>query len=523
MANTSPYSAKDDQQLIVNILTPEIRNNPYAFAMYAYPWGKAGTPLEHMAGPRSWQKEVMLEIAAYLSDANHKHQNRQPLPPFFREAICSGRGPGKSALVGMLVHWFLSTRLGGSVVLTANTEAQLTSKTMPEVAKWVTLGINAHWFEINALSVKPAKWFAELMEADPRKGGLKKDTKYYYAMAQLWSEENPDAFAGAHNWSGEMYLFDEASGIPENIWSVTEGVFTEPIPDRFWLAFSNGRRNTGAFFECFHKHRNLWRHKQIDARTVEGVDPNTYQGIIDKYGKDSDEARIEVYGQFPNAGQRQFIPMDFIEGAVARATPEADPGAPLLMGIDVARYGEDTSVFAFRQGRDARSIPWQRFRKLSITELADRAVEAINQYNPDAVFVDGGGVGGGLVDILKDLGHVVIEVQAGSSADDKNEYQNKRVEMWARMKDWLPVGVIPDDPELFDDLKAPEYSYHRNTNVLQLESKDEMKKRGLASPDTAEALAQTFARTVARRDRNASRARRRTQQATDYDPFHFTG
>lgn len=523
MAATSPYAPKDDHALLVNILSPDIRNNPYQFALFAYPWGKAGTPLEHMAGPRSWQRDVMLEIAEYLAHANHAHANRTPLPPFFREAICSGRGPGKSALVGMLVHWFLSTRLGGSAVLTANTEAQLTSKTMPEVAKWVTMGINSHWFEINALSIKPAKWFAELMEADPRKGGLKKDTKYYYAMAQLWSEENPDAFAGAHNWSGEMYLFDEASGIPENIWSVTEGVFTEPIPDRFWLAFSNGRRNTGAFFECFHKHRNLWRHKQIDARTVEGVDPNTYQGIIDRYGPDSDEARVEVYGQFPNAGQRQFIAMDAIEGAQAR-TPEDDPGAPLLMGIDVARYGEDSSIFAFRKGRDARTIPWQKFRKLSMTQLADRAVEAINQYNPDAVFVDGGGVGGGLVDILKDLGHRVIEVQAGGSADDKAAYQNKRVEMWALMREWLSIGCIPDDPELRDDLKAPEYSYHRTTNVLQLESKDSMKERGLASPDTAEALAQTFARTVPRLDRNTSRSRRRSQpRGEEAGPFHFTG
>src|SRR5574343_1872466 len=181
MAATCPYAPKDDHALLVNIRSPDIRNNPYQFALFAYPWGKAGTPLELMAGPRSWQRDVMLEIAEYLAHANHAHANRTPLPPFVREAICSCRGPGKTALVGMLVHWFLSTRLGGSAVLTANTEAQLTSKTMPEVAKWGTMGINSHWFEINALSSKPAKWFAELMEADPRKGGLKKDTKYYYA------------------------------------------------------------------------------------------------------------------------------------------------------------------------------------------------------------------------------------------------------------------------------------------------------------------------------------------------------
>lgn len=523
MAATSPYRPQDDQKLIATLLDPTLADDPYRFVLFAYPWGKPNTPLETMSGPREWQANVLRQMGEYLRDAKARHEVGLDLPAFFRKAICSGRGPGKSALVGMICHWFMSTRLGSSTVVTANTEAQLTSKTMPEIAKWFTLSINSHWFEVNALSIKPAKWFAELLEADPRKGGLKIDTKYFYVMAQLWSEENPDAFAGAHNWRGEMYLFDEASGIPENIWAVTQGVFTEPIPDRFWFAFSNGRRNTGAFFECFHKNRALWRPEQIDARTVEGVDPLTYQGIIDTYGPDSDEARVEVYGMFPNAGQRQFIPMDHITGAQARI-PEDDPGAPLLMGIDVARYGEDRSVFAFRRGRDARSIPWQFYRKIPLTELANYVVEAVHKYQPDAIFVDGGGVGGGLVDILKDLGLKVIEVQAGSSAEDKNAYQNKRVEMWARLKEWLTIGCIPEDKDLADDLKAPEYEYHRVTNVLQLETKDQMKRRGLASPDTAEALAQTFARSVPRLDSTPHRRRAaRSRQADEYNPFQLSG
>jgi hypothetical protein len=521
--SATPFDPKSEQALIAHILSPEIKDNPYNFALFAWPWGKAGTPLEHFDGPRRWQRDLMLEVADYLKEANAAYQNKLPLPPFFKSAVASGRGPGKSALVGMLDHWFRSTRLGGSSIITANTEPQLRSKTMPEIAKWTTMAINAHWFDVQALSIKPAKWLAELMEAPPRKGGLQKDTKYYYSMAQLWSEENPDAFAGAHNWNGEMYVFDEASGIPAPIWAVTEGVFTEPIPDRFWFVFSNPRRNSGAFFECFHKSRHLWRTRQIDARTVEGLDPNTYQGIIDNYGPESDEARIEVYGKFPNAGQRQFIPIDIIQGATERE-PYPDPGAPLLMGVDVARFGEDRSVIAFRKGRDARSIPWESYRGLDTYQLASRIAEAARKYNPDAIFIDGGGVGGGVVDALKAMKFRPIEVQAGSSADDKDKYQNKRVEMWARMREWLPTAAIPNDQFLIDDLKAPEYEWHPLTNQLKLESKDRMKDRGLASPDMAEALAQTFARSVARRDvpygRSATRKRR---DAEEYNPFHFTG
>lgn len=508
---------------MLDIWSPQIANNPLAFVRYVYPWGKEGTPLVTMKEPRRWQCEYLEEMGDYLVNAQSVLDRTKLPPPMFKAATVSGRGPGKSALVGMISHWFRSVRLGGTCIVTANTETQLKSKTMPEIAKWANLAINSHWFETSALSVRPAPWFAELLKKKRGMGGLEIDDKYYYTMAQLWSEENPDAFAGAHNWSGEMYIFDEASGIPENIWAVTQGVFTEPIIDRYWLVFSNGRRNTGAFFECFHKNRDDWRRRQIDARTVEGVDPSTYQSIIDKYGPDHDNSRIEVYGQFPNLGDRQFIPMDVIEKAVS-GEAVVDMGAPLLMGVDVARFGEDRSVIAFRRGRDARSIPWQVYRGLDTFELASKVAEAADKYGPDAIFVDGNGVGGGVVDALKHMGYKVIEVQAGGSPENKQAYRAKREEMWDRLREWLAAGgrLPMGDPDLVDDLKGPEYDYHPVQGYLQLERKDDMKKRGLASPDLVEALAQTFARPVARVDAKfsrAARARRREKQAADDYPY----
>lgn len=508
------YSAQQEQQLMVELWSPEIYNSPLNFCLFAFPWGKANTPLEHMKGPRGWQRETMEEITRHIK-ANDLKRAQRSLMEMWRSADASGRGIGKSALVSMLTLWFLSTRLGSTTIVTANTEQQLRSRTMAELGKWTALSINSHWWEVQAMSVRPAEWFGEAVKRD-----LKIDLGYWYASAQLWSEENPDAFAGIHNHHGVMLIMDEASGIPKPIWTVSEGFFTEPTPDRYWFVFSNPRRNSGAFFECFHRDRNFWRCRNIDSRTVEGTDINTFNKIISQYGPESDEARVEVYGQFPNQGSNQFIGKDLVESATTREL-FPDPGAPLLMGVDVARFGEDRSVIAFRKGRDAKSIPWLSYKGLDTVQLAAKVAELAGKYNPNAIFVDGNGVGAGVVDTLKSWGYRVVEVQAGESASDKDTYTNKRVEMWGRLRDWLSSGCIPNLPELVTDLISPEYSYHPTSNKIQLERKDAMKSRGLASPDYAEALALTFSQAVARVDGRASanshRFQGRVARDMDYD------
>jgi hypothetical protein len=508
------YDAKGEQALMLELWDPQLVVDPYEFVRVLYPWGKANTPLEHMKGPRGWQKETLTEITRHIK-ANELRAAQKALYEMWRSADASGRGIGKSALVAMLTDWFRTTRLGSTTIITANTEQQLRSRTMAEIGKWTAMAINSHWWEVGAMSVRPADWLGEAVKRD-----LKIDLGYWYTQAQLWSEENPDAFAGIHNHHGVLLIFDEASGIPKPIWTVSEGFFTEPIPDRYWFVFSNPRRNSGAFFECFNKDRNFWRTRNIDSRTVEGTDRGTFDKIIAQYGEDSDEARVEVKGEFPNKGANQFIGKDVVAEARTRMVIP-DPGAPLLMGVDVARFGEDKSVIAFRKGRDARTLPWFKFKGVDTVQLAGRAADLATKLKPDGIFVDGNGVGGGVVDILKSWGFRVIEVQAGGSATDGDAYLNKRVEMWARMREWLMTGAIPDDSEIETDMISPEYSYHPVTNKLQLEGKEHMKSRGLASPDVAEALAMTFAQTVARVDVRHGRVAARVRMArdVDYDPI----
>lgn len=503
-----------DQDLMATLWDPRVKDDPLRFVMLVYPWGRPGTPLERYEGPRRWQREDLSEIAEHI--AANKERVARGLPPLmFRKAMVAGRGPGKSTIGAWLDWWFLSTRIGGTSIVTANTEIQLKTRTWAEVGKWHTLAINGHWFERSALSVKPAPWFGAAVRDQ-----LKIDTGYYYAQAQLWSEENPDAFAGAHNPLGMMLRMDEASGIPASIWKVCEGMFTEPEAHRFWLVWSNGRRNTGTFYDLFHgPQRDRWRRRHLDSRTVEGVDRAVLDEIVATYGEDSDEARVEVKGEFPRQGENQFIGRDVIEAAVARELAP-DEGAALVMGVDPARGGDKT-VIRFRRGRDARSIPPVKLRSRDDMETANECARLIELHGPDAVCIDAGN-GTGVIDRLRELKYRVHEVWFGASKGVARPWANRRTELWALMRDWLKGGCIDADRDLVNDLAAPNLEHTGVSDLPILESKDSMRNRGVASPDDGDALACTFAVRVARRDmrgRGLRSDRARTADGVDYAMF----
>lgn len=479
-----------EQQLFDKIL--RFKYDPLGFVLFAFPWGVAGTPLAKITKPRTWQVEEFDRIKTHMEvNKSRMRLGLHPEPLYL--AISSGRGPGKSAFLAMINMWFASCWIGGTSIVTANTETQLRSRTMAELGKWHSMAINRHWFDKSSMSLRPHKWFAEMLRDQ-----LSMDTQYYYVDAQSWSAENPDAFAGAHSQIGMMVQFDEASGIDDPIWNVTEGFFTDLAELRVWIAISNPRRNTGRFFECFHKDSAYWQTRYIDSRLVEGVDPGVYQRIADKYGEDHDVTRVEVKGEFPRTGSQQFIGRDLADEAAERELPEQESDTPLLMGVDVARYGDDESVIRWRRGRDARSIKPSRFKGMDTMALATEVARQIDERRPDGVFVDGGGVGGGVVDRLRQLGYRVIEVQAGERPTEPDKYLNRRAEMWAQLKEWLKTGCIDNDERLIDDLTGPEYEVVLKGQV-KIESKDVMKKRGLPSTDDADALALTFAYPVSYR------------------------
>jgi hypothetical protein len=481
------YSPDDEMALMSRLWAKDIANDPEAFVRFAFPWGQKGTPLEKHTGPRKWQREILRDITEHIQ-ANNGRVDYQVL----RMAVASGRGIGKSALVSWLVIWMLSTRIGATTIVSANSEAQLRSITWSEITKWLAMSMNSHWFEISATRVMPAKWLAEIAERD-----LKKGTRFWAIEGRLWSEENPDAYAGLHNSDGVMLIFDESSGIPDPIWDVAQGFFTENTPHRFWLAFSNPRRNEGYFFEAFHSKRAFWRTRNIDARTVEETDKSVYQQIIDEYGIDSAQAKVEVYGEFPSEGDDQFIPPSVVDQAMARKRYQ-DETAPCVIGVDPARSGADSTVIAVRQGRDIIAI--KRYKGEDTMEVVGRIIDAIEEYQPALVVLDEGGLGYGILDRLKEQRYKVVRgVNFGWKSKTPAMWQNKRAELWGEMKSWLKDAALPNDRQLKADLTGPKQKINSSGAIL-LESKKDMKSRGLASPDAADAIAVTFAYPVAHRE-----------------------
>lgn len=500
------YSPEEEQELMTKLWSPDIADDPYKFVMFAFPWGEEGTPLAEWTGPRRWQRRVLKKIGEHI-----RLGKTIGLRQLLRLARASGRGIGKSALVAWLILWFVTTRLGGTVIVSANTESQLRNITWAELNKWTTMAINSHWWEVSGITLKPAKWLKELVETQLHKG-----TEYWGADGKLWSEENPDAYAGAHNHDGMMVIFDEASGIPDPIWTVAKGFFTEPTFNRFWFAFSQGRRNSGHFFEIFNKKRDQWDGEQIDARTVEGTDPKAYQDIIDEYGEDSDEARVEVYGLFPQDDDGSFIPYSLVEKAVNRVVIH-DKSAPIVLGVDPSRGGSDWFDIVARQGR--RILEIRRYKlgdsEIGTMEGVGHIIQAIEDFRPALTVIDETGLGGPIVDRLKELRYKVNGINFAWKSKTPRRYGNKRAEMWGEMKKWLANGSIPDDKRLKIDLTGPKKKPD-SKNVMFLESKKDMKARGLASPDTADALALTFALPVANREQSGY-----NRQATRQDLFNY--
>ena len=463
------------------------RFDPLGFVMYAFPWERSGTSLANETGPEPWQREVLEKLGRGL-----KQRDTSP-DEAVRLATASGHGIGKSALVSWIVLWALSTLSDTRGIVTANTEGQLRTKTWPELAKWHALCATKSWFTYTATSLFYSK--------DPG------HDRTWRVDAITWSENNTEAIAGLHNKGKRAFaIFDEASSIADGVWETIEGALTDAGTQLFWTVFGNPTRTTGRFRECFAGGRfaHRWQPQQIDSRSVSMTNKAQIATWVHDYGEDSDFVRVRVKGEFPRAGTMQFVESERVQHAVERELVK-DPTAALVMGVDIARQGEDQTVIRLRRGLDARSIPAVKFRIPDLMATAGRVMELINSHEPDAVFVDGTGIGWGVVDRLAQLGCSVvrgIDFGAGADRNDGSEaqvrYANKRAEMWGHMKEWCKFGCLPDDRALRADLTAVDYGYDAS-DAIRLERKDDMRKRGLASPDDGDALALTFAYPVERR------------------------
>jgi hypothetical protein len=469
-----PVAANNlDEELIADFGT--MSDDPLSCALYSFDWGVGD--LQNYAGPKTWQADIMTDIR------DHLHSDDRFTPLLI--AVASGHGIGKSALIGMLQHWAMSTMENTRIVLTANTGQQLDTKTWPEVSKWFRLAINAHWWEIKGESISVRD---------------KADAENWRIDAVTWSDNNTAAFAGLHNEGKRiLVIMDEASEISDKVWEVTEGALTDENTEIIWIAFGNPTVNTGRFRECFGRYKHRWLARQIDSRKVEGTNKAQIQKWVQDYGEDSDFVRVRVRGEFPRAGSSQFIDGERVSAARKRVV-EAAAEETGILAVDVARFGDDQSVWGYRRGNLFQIV--DTARGLATDETAARTVQWQKRLQPRATVIDGDGIGAGVVDdvrkfwrekrIAKEIKQEpdIHEFHGASSPDDPDMYYNRRAECWGLARDWLLEGSIPDDPELDSDLTGPNYTLP--TNKILLEKKEDMKKRGLSSPDKGDTLAMSL-------------------------------
>lgn len=468
----------------------EYVHDPLGFVMCAYPWGEGDLIGE--AGPREHQVRFLKELGDHLSNPETRYKP-------FRKAKSSGHGIGKSAEIAWITHWGLSTFEDCKVILMAGTGDQLKTKTQPEVSKWFRLGANHELFEVNVTSIKVLEEGHETT---------------WRADFNTWSEENPQAAAGAHNKGKRLILiYDEASGIPDVIWKKQEGAMSDAGTEIIWLAASQCSRSEGYFFDAvFGSQKHRWRPEVIDSRTVEGINTEEIEEERKIYGENSDQFRVTWLGLFPLAGEGKFIDLELIQNAALRSLPTFNDDA-LIAGVDLSWGGSDDTVIRFRRGQDARSIPPVKIRgqytknPASIREkLADILRTKYDGVPVSMMFLDNSGVGGNAGAILNGLLALglknVMGVNFGDQAIKDKFYVLRRDEMWGGMKEWLRNGgCIDDDSELRNDLQKPVLISDREQRI-KLEPKDAMKKRlakmGLdsSSPDDGDALALTFANPV---------------------------
>jgi hypothetical protein len=445
------------------------RGDPERFVDTMFDWS---APELKGKAPEKWQREVLRAIRDGL-----------PLHRAVRIAVASGHGIGKTCLVSWILLWSMATCGDCKSILTASNESQLATRNRSELRKWLRLFRGRDFFTLNATS---------LVSSDPAR------EMTWRCDLQPWNEHRAETFAGIHNHGLRIcVIMDEASVIPQIIWTTLEPCMTDVDTEIIWCAFGNPLRNSGSFFECFGKFAHRWLRWHIDARTVGISDKRQIAEWAEDHEEDSHFFMTRVRGLFAHASALQFIGNDLVEAAMQREIV-MNPRDPLVLGVDVARFGDDCSVVYARRGCDARSILPMVFRGISTDRLEDVILQFCSEHHVECIFIDGGGVGGGVVDHLLNRHNLPIEdVQFGGRPQrgDQVKYAQRRSELWGAMRDGLKYLSIPNSSELRDQLTAPEFDYNLRGEI-QIEKKSDMKRRGLSSPDIADALSLTFSRPV---------------------------
>jgi hypothetical protein len=484
----------DAEEIVAKLA--EFRGDPIGFVQWAFPWGEG--ELAGYDGPFEWQTKVLDAVKDGL-----------PLNRAIRIAVVSGHGVGKSSLIAWLVLWSMSTAGDTRGVVTAGTEDQLRTKLWAELAKWHRLFVARQFFTLGATS---------LVSADPA------HERQWRMDGIPWTERSSQSFAGLHNQGKRLAIFiDEASTVADVIFEVIEGALTDRDTEILWVVFGNPISNVGRFREIFEgREAGRWFTLRVDSRDVPITNQKEIEESIAFHGEDSDYVRRRFTAQFPRQGATQFFPSDQIEGAMQR---EASSSAldDLVMGVDVGWQG-DESVTSFRRGFDARTIPAVRLH-VDPEGLFNRILLEYRMHRPRHIFIDAGGMGGPLCNRLQHNRLPVIGVMFGGKPEGFTEVDcaNRKAELYAIFREHLNLLALPPDKDLRAQMIAVEAELNRQGR-LQIESKQDLRRRGLPSPDFLESLTLTVAQGINNESfRDELLAARPGQAVCEYDPFDPDG
>jgi phage terminase large subunit len=438
------------------------------------------------ATPDPWQDEVLLAIEGGAR----------------RIAIRAGHGVGKTALEAWVVLWFVLFRRPCKVPITANSQDQLRDVVWSEISRW--------WREL-------PPFLRDLVEVTSERVAIKADPEAAFAVARTARPERPEALQGFHS-PNLLFLLEEASGIDDIIFETAGGALTGD--NAMVLMCANPTRVSGYFHRAFHGNRASWTLFHVPCSASSRVSASYAEEIAREYGETSNVYRVRVLGEFPLSEDDSVIPLGLIEAAVGREVRPSERA--VVWGLDVARFGDDTTALCKRRGNVILE-PIKEWRKLDLMQTCGRIVQEYHNTpigdRPGAINVDVIGLGAGVVDRLRELQLPVHGINVGEvAAIDERRFMRLRDELWFKARDWFDARdcLIPKDDGLIDELVGPKYKIE-SSGKIKVESKGDMKKRGIRSPNKADAFCLSLA------GGDFAHELRSPVAVMDYDPMNVGG
>jgi hypothetical protein len=407
--------------------------------------------------PTAWQEDALRKVAA----------GRR------RISIRAGHGVGKSTVCAWAVVWFMCTRFPQKTVMTAPTAGQL---------------FDALFSELKAQVNRLPPVLRDSFDVFSDRIALKGAPESSFASARTSSSDRPEALAGIHS-EHVLLIIDEASAVPEAVYEAAAGSMSGH--SACTILIGNPTRNSGMFYKTHHELASDWETMHVSCVDNALVAADFVEQIRATYGEESNAYRIRVLGEFAVADDDTLIAAEIVDSAMTRDVSGTEHDV-MVYGVDVARFGSDRSALCKRRGNVVIEV--KSWGGLDLMQLVGAIVNEANIDRPDEICVDTIGLGSGVADRLREMGYNVRDVNVAETSAMNPNANRLRDELWLSVRDWLSTrGVkIPNDASLRHELVAPRYTF-TSTGKIVVESKDLMRKRGMRSPDLADALCLTFA------------------------------